>query len=50
MEILLTGATIIDGSGASPRINAAIRVTAGRIVAIGPASDFEGERRRGPRP
>lgn len=36
--LLVTGATVIDGTGAAPIPNAAVLVVDGRIAAVGPAS------------
>jgi imidazolonepropionase-like amidohydrolase len=40
MKTLIRGATLIDGTGAKPRENAAVAIAEGRIVAIGTVGDF----------
>ncbi len=40
-ELAITGATLIDGTGAAPRSATTILVRNGRIAAVGPAADTE---------
>lgn len=40
---LLTGATLIDGTGSPPRPRAAVLIEDARIAGVGPASDFEAD-------
>lgn len=42
-EFVLAGATVVDGTGAAPRV-ADVVVRDGRIVSVGPAPDVGGER------
>jgi imidazolonepropionase-like amidohydrolase len=39
--LAVVGATVIDGTGSAPQVNATILIRGGRIEAIGPASEIE---------